>query len=598
MHRIIKKLKNNSLFFKLTLIMVISSISISVVTAFIIMQISKNIFINNFSITNNKILNQIQTSYSDLNDKLINIMSSVNNSWAFRKYLSEDNNNSLDEFSTIYSLKQTLKINEPLLDSGDIDFLAVGVNGSTYIRSSALLTSSLEYIKNSKITKKALETPDKPLYEYCNCGFTSLTQYNDTIMIAKVLRDQTTLEQFGMMYITINENEFSKAYSNFTTNGNDVLIVSSDGVIVSSNKKYMVGSINKNILDKAKKINKFGYKNSNIDIGAKSYTMLSSYMPIYNFYIVNLIDTKSALNGMYNINTIVMTCTIIICAAIFILFIVTKKTTNPLMILVKEMSKITEGNFNNHINLEGSYEIKKLSNSFNYMLDGLNDYIEKLLVAQKARRKSELSALQMQINPHFMYNTLASIKYLIIIGDKEKSVETLNSFISLLQNTISDTSETVTVKHEIENLKNYVLINQVRYGSKIKVNFHVFPKCENCQIPKLILQPFIENAFFHAFAGDKEGFIHVFISEKKNNLFCEIIDNGIGMSNEQIEKLNSPSVSNKKHYTGIGIKNVDNRIKLLYGDNYGINITSKLGYGTTISITLPMIVETTKNIDS
>ena len=196
----------------------------------------------------------------------------------------------------------------------------------------------------------------------------------------------------------------------------------------------------------------------------------------------------------------------------------------------------------------------------------------------------------MQINPHFIYNTLASIKWLVLKGDKEKSSETINSFISLLQNTISETSETITVAQEIENLKNYVFINETRYGDNIKVNFHVLPNCNDYKIPKLILQPFIENAFFHAFTENTEGRIHVFISEKNNKLFCEIVDNGKGMNETQVSSLYSSPSSKHKHFTGIGIKNVDDRIKLLYGNEYGVTIDSKINIGTTINIYLPLII--------
>ncbi len=194
----------------------------------------------------------------------------------------------------------------------------------------------------------------------------------------------------------------------------------------------------------------------------------------------------------------------------------------------------------------------------------------------------------MQINPHFIYNTLASIKWLVLQGDKIKASDTINSFISLLQNTISNTSETISVQQEVDNLKNYVFINETRYGDNIKVNFNVFPQCNNYKIPKLILQPFIENAFFHAFTGDEEGRIHVFISEKCDKLFCEIIDNGSGMDENQISNLYS-TTSKHQHFSGIGIKNVDDRIKLLYGNEYGVEIISKVDVGTTVSVYLPLI---------
>ncbi len=553
------------------------------------MNISKNIFIDNFSITNNKILNQIQTNSADLNNKLISVMNTVNDSWAFRRYLTENNNSQIEQAYIIYNLKQHLKLSDPVFNSENIDFLLVGKNNSTFIRSSALLTSSVNDIKESTITKDSLNNPNKLLYRYSKSGFTSITNGNNVIVATKVLHDQRTKEQFGVLYMTIDEKVFSKLYSNFTTIGNDVLIMSPDGTIVSSNKQNLIGSKDANMIAIATEINKNKLKYKNINSGGKSYTVLSEYMPIYDFYLVNIIDTNIALGSMYNISQIILICGVIISISFSILFIITRRTTKPLRILVKEMSKITEGNFNNHINLEGSSEIKKLSKSFNYMLDGINDYVEKLLIAQENQRKSELSALQMQINPHFIYNTLASIKWLVLKGDKEKASNTINAFISLLQNTISETSETITVEQEIDNLKNYVFINETRYGDKIKVNFHVLPQCNNFKVPKLILQPFIENAFFHAFTGDEAGRIHVFISEKYGKLFCEIVDNGAGMDEEQLSKLYSSTTSKHKHFTGIGIKNVDDRIKLLYGSDYGVKINSEISVGTTISIFLPLI---------
>ncbi|MBU3145174.1 sensor histidine kinase [Clostridium sp. CF012] len=589
MTKFINKLKNNSLFYKLTLIMLISSITISVITAVTIMNISKKIFINNFSITNTKILNQIGASSSDLNDKIISLMNTVNNSWAFRRYLSAYNTSIIEQSNIIYNLKQHLKIDDANLDSKDIDFLLIGVNNSTFIRSTALLTTPVMDIKENQITKNSLRNPDKLLYQYSNSGFNSLTQHKNVIIATKVLQDQRTKQQFGMIYISINENTFKKLYSNFTTKSNDVAIISSDGTIVSSNKGSIIGSKDINLLNIAKKINSDNLKFKNIKMDNKNYTVIAEYMPIYDFYLVNLVDTKLALVDMYNIKEIVLICGIIIAISVLILFVITRKTTKPLRVLVKEMSKITEGNFNNHINLGGSSEIKKLSSSFNYMLDDINNYIEKLLMSQKQQRKLELAALQMQINPHFIYNTLASIKLLVLKEDKEKASETINSFISLLQNTISETSETITVEQEIENLKNYVFINETRCGDSIKVDFHVFEQCENYRLPKLVLQPFIENALFHAFPGNAEGRIHVFVSAKNNKLLCEIIDNGTGMEESQLQNLYATPTSKHKHFTGIGIKNVDNRIKLLYGTDYGVTITSKVDVGTTINVYLPLM---------
>lgn len=210
---------------------------------------------------------------------------------------------------------------------------------------------------------------------------------------------------------------------------------------------------------------------------------------------------------------------------------------------------------------------------------------------QKEKRKAEISALQMQINPHFIYNTLSSIKWLVWQENKSKASEVIDAFISLLRNTISNKNEMITVSDEIENLKNYVLINHVRYGDKINVNFFVMPECEGYIIPKLILQPFIENAFFHAFTDRDSGSIHVFVNKNNENLICEIIDNGIGMTSEDLKNIYTGNHKKNNNFTSIGINNVNDRIKLIYGDNHGVNITSEPERGTIVKLSLPAITD-------
>lgn len=154
------------------------------------------------------------------------------------------------------------------------------------------------------------------------------------------------------------------------------------------------------------------------------------------------------------------------------------------------------------------------------MLDELNEYVEKLVETQKEQRNAELAALQHQINPHFLYNTLASVNFLVQQGSQEKAVQTIHALISMLQNALSNVSESITVTQELENLKSYVFINHVRYGERIRVNFFVSPDCMDCHLPKLIIQPFIENAFFHAFTR-KSGDISISSSPRMPDL-CSV----------------------------------------------------------------------------
>lgn len=190
-----------------------------------------------------------------------------------------------------------------------------------------------------------------------------------------------------------------------------------------------------------------------------------------------------------------------------------------------------------------------------------------------------------QINP--IYNTLASIKWLIWQKDTEKSIKTIDAFISLLRNTISDTEQFIPVHKEMENLKNYILINNTRYGDRVSVEFFVLPDCENALVPKMILQPFIENAFFHAFPENQTGRIQVFVKNKQGRLLICVEDDGIGIKDADTKNLAKDSKKGD-YFSGIGIGNVDQRLKLLYGKDAGITIKSEEKIGTKIIVEIPL----------
>ncbi len=172
---------------------------------------------------------------------------------------------------------------------------------------------------------------------------------------------------------------------------------------------------------------------------------------------------------------------------------------------------------------------------------------------------------------------------------KESASNTIDSFISLLQNSLSNVNETITVAQEIENLKSYVQINQSRYGDRIKVNYLVSPDCLDFHLPKLVIQPFIENAFFHAFTNKKTGLIQILIANRDNNLICEIVDNGDGMVPDQLDNKTIKSKEKRQLFSGIGVKNVHERIQLLHGKDYGVEIESEPLKGTKVLIKLPII---------
>jgi two-component system sensor histidine kinase YesM len=590
MSKFLKFIHSTSLFARVASIVLVSVILVSISIGMIIIKISKDILVDTFSKSEYKVLTQIANNFNVLNDKIIDIMNGINNIPDYERYFtkSEKEMGPQLNFRTLYNMRNSL-INKivPQKDFDDISVLVIGCNGSTFMASNDGLTLESFEILNSDVTKKALNNKNVILYQYLEHGFTNNTKYSSCLVAVKVLCDNFTKEPYGFVYILISQNTLNKYYDHFVGNGNDIAIIANNGTIVSSNLTSKIGTKNLKLYNISRDILDNNLKYVSRKLNYSDVVILSKYMPTYNFNIVGLIDKNIVLNEIYDSTEIISASIIISLIFIIVTFFIIRTTTEPISALVKTMPKIIDGNFNNHIPIAGSFEVRELATTFNYMLDGLNDYVNKQMQMQNEKRKAEIHALQMQINPHFVYNTLSSIKWLMWQGNIEKSTETIDAFISLLQNTISNKNEMITIKQEIENLKNYVLINHIRYGDNITVNFFIMPNCEEYIVPKLIFQPFIENAFFHGFTDKNTGFVHVFIKEQYGDLICEIIDNGVGIAPKDIENLFSKSSKNQEHFNSIGINNVNDRIKLLYGNKYGVSIYSELNQGTTVKVIIP-----------
>lgn len=590
-----KPLHSTTLFFRVASIVLVSVMLVSILVSTITIKISKDTLVDTFSKSNYKVLTQISNNLIDLNDRIISIMDAMDNIPDFQRYFSEGELSPQVNYTTLYNMVTNLSKMIPKKDFDDITVIAVGLNGNSYIQNSDRLIPNTYELLDNDITKNALKNKNTVYYQYLNRGFTNFTKYSSCLVTIKVLCDKLTKEPYGFVYVLINQSTLNKYYDFFVGNGNNIAIIADDGTVVSSNIYSMIGSKNTNLYNISNNILSNNLKYIDTKLDSFDATILAKHLPTYNFNIVGTINKDIVLSEMYNSSEIMGTSLLIAFVFIIIIFFIIRRTTKPISTLANTMPKIINGDFNNHIPIEGSFEVRELSSAFNYMLDGLNNYIHAQMKMQKEKRKAEIHALQMQINPHFIYNTLSSIKWLIWQGKIEKSTETIDAFISLLQNTISNKNEMITILEEVNNLKNYVLINHIRYGDNINVNFFVMPNCEDYIIPKLILQPFIENSFFHGFNDKSNGSIHVFINEQNNNLVCEIIDNGIGIKNDDIKKILRKSSGKHEHFTSIGINNVNDRIKLLYGEEYGITITSEENKGTNVRVVIPAQKEFIEN---
>ena len=248
------------------------------------------------------------------------------------------------------------------------------------------------------------------------------------------------------------------------------------------------------------------------------------------------------------------------------------------------------------IYIGGSLEIRHLGHSIQRSYEQIDTLMKKIVLEQNERRKSELDALQSQINPHFLYNTLESIVWMVEGERNNEAVFMLSQLAKLFRISLSKGSTVITVKDELQHAQSYMNIQKIRYKNTFSISFHVDPAIYGYCTVKLILQPILENAINYGVSGmDDCGEITVTGRLAGGNLILAVTDNGMGMTSEEAELVLTDSERVHKHGSGVGLVNVNNRIQILFGKEYGLAIESEPDEGTTVSIRLPAVPYTEDN---
>ena len=281
--------------------------------------------------------------------------------------------------------------------------------------------------------------------------------------------------------------------------------------------------------------------------------------------------------------------------AIFILIsinmFVSSRIANPIRALEKAVKEFESGVVSLNIPENGSYEIQHLAKAIKSMVNQMNLLMENIMIEQEAKRKSELNALQAQINPHFLYNTLDSIIWMIENENYDGAIIMVTALARFFRISLSKGKNVITVRDELEHARNYLTIQNIRYKNKFSYSIEADEETLDLTSIKLIIQPLIENAIYHGMEYmSGEGDILVKSYKKNEDLYIDIIDNGLGMLQEVADKLLTEEVNNQQRKgSGIGLKNVHERIKLYFGEEYGLEVYSEPDEGTTIRIHMPSI---------
>lgn len=314
-----------------------------------------------------------------------------------------------------------------------------------------------------------------------------------------------------------------------------------------------------------------------------SYLTLHENIPGTDFVIETLVPHSYLTKDAGKLQRIIFgVCAISFLVMTFIGFIVARLSGRKMSRIVSLVRSFQEGNLQKRIRFSGNDEFVQIADAFNVMAANIQELINSVYREGIQKKQAELEALQAQINPHFLYNTLSTISSLANLGEIEKVTGMVQGLSRFYRLTLNQGNVHILVEKELEQVETYLEIQRVKYAEAFTVYVDVDPAIMDMQVIKLVLQPFVENIFKHAWFGET---IAIRLTGRliEGCIELKVIDNGIGMRPETVRRLMSES----KDAGGYGVKNVDERIKLSYGEAYGVSIASIYGAGTTVRILFP-----------
>lgn len=318
-----------------------------------------------------------------------------------------------------------------------------------------------------------------------------------------------------------------------------------------------------------------------------SYKVFYESIPVNSWIFVSAIPLVNYYSTLY---TSICVYLALLCLTVLLSFRISERVarnvTTPILELKENAKSVQEGNFDIEIRKTTDDEIGELSEQFGKMITHIRQLMEEIVEEQETRRNYELMLLNAQINPHFLYNTLDSLMWLIRINKLEDAQTMLQALTNFLKTGLNQGKDIITLKQEAENVKSYLAIQKLRYQSKLNYEVFLEEEAQNYQIPKLILQPLVENAIYHGIKQKENGgSISVWCYLHQNTLLLRVKDNGAGMNASELDTLTADiEAIDVKQRNSYGMVNVNERLRLFFKERYSLSIESKPNMGTEVTI--------------
>lgn len=330
---------------------------------------------------------------------------------------------------------------------------------------------------------------------------------------------------------------------------------------------------------------------------ASGYYFVYSSIPNTDWLVVDKVPVsgiESSYKTIRNYTVFLLCVGGALLSAIYLYY--SRKTNQPIQMLKKAMDRVQKGDLDIDLKIKSNDEIGLVVDGLNQMAGNLKTYINRVYLAEIKQKNAELERLRTQIQPHYLYNTLDVIRMMAITNDDQTTAQMLDSLSAQLKYLIGPSSDMVALNSEIQNIVNYFSLIRIRYDNRFSLDIQIPNDLLNVKVPRLILQPVVENAVKHGLLPKEgEGLIAIYAKNENGFFRITVMDNGIGMDEGQLKKLqallgnSAPGYREGSVWKEIGVKNVNDRIRLIYGANYGLEISSIENMGTIVNVNLPFI---------
>lgn len=437
--------------------------------------------------------------------------------------------------------------------------------------------------------QKAIETPNTSVITGPMRHEFLKDNTEQTISLSRRISSYEDGSFLGVILIDLNLNKIAEIFESFYANGEGALCILNDQGQIVYPMNY--DKVTPQLLEK---LNSSAKDNFIARIDQEEYQVVAATFEKADWKVLSITSTGKLKASMYDTLGIVIAAIVLVMVILGVaLSRILKGVVNPILRLKGHIDLADEGHLTERAEVLNHNETGALSKSFNKMLDRIENLMGEVVNEQEEKRKYELQALQAQINPHFLYNTLDSIIWMAEAKNSDV-VPMTEALAKLFRISLNKGNEFIRIEDEMEHVRNYLVIQSMRYTDKFTYHIEIKDEVRYCKTIKLIVQPIVENSIYHGIKKKRgKGRIDILAYREKEKLCIRIQDDGNGMNEETCRAiLTKDSKFENSSGSGIGVKNVNERIQLYFGKEYGLRYTSVLGEGTTAELVLPVIEET------